>query len=53
MNTSEELNFVKDVAAATGVILDPVYRYLFVPQIVHCQIVLCMGLLVQTFRMEK
>ncbi|KAG2411200.1 putative D-cysteine desulfhydrase [Vigna angularis] len=25
MNTSEELNFVKDVAAATGVILDPVY----------------------------
>lgn len=27
MNTSEELKFVKDVANATGVILDPVYRY--------------------------
>ncbi|MED6210174.1 hypothetical protein PIB30_061648 [Stylosanthes scabra] len=25
MNTSEELNFVKEVAAATGVVLDPVY----------------------------
>ncbi|KAF7822046.1 putative D-cysteine desulfhydrase 1, mitochondrial [Senna tora] len=25
MNTSEELNFVKEIAAATGVILDPVY----------------------------
>ncbi|KAG9139901.1 hypothetical protein Leryth_015265 [Lithospermum erythrorhizon] len=27
MNTSEELQFVKQVAEATGVILDPVYRY--------------------------
>ncbi|RZB95461.1 Bifunctional D-cysteine desulfhydrase/1-aminocyclopropane-1-carboxylate deaminase, mitochondrial [Glycine soja] len=26
MNTSEELNFVKEVATATGVVLDPVYR---------------------------
>ncbi|KEH21438.1 1-aminocyclopropane-1-carboxylate deaminase, putative [Medicago truncatula] len=26
MNTSEELNFVKEVAEATGVVLDPVYR---------------------------
>ena len=26
MNTAEELKFVKDVAAATGIILDPVYR---------------------------
>ncbi|XP_057975832.1 putative D-cysteine desulfhydrase 1, mitochondrial isoform X2 [Malania oleifera] len=26
MNTSEELKFVKEVAAATGVVLDPVYR---------------------------
>ncbi|XP_024954186.2 putative D-cysteine desulfhydrase 1, mitochondrial isoform X1 [Citrus sinensis] len=25
INTSEELNFVKDIAAATGVVLDPVY----------------------------
>ncbi|RRT60992.1 hypothetical protein B296_00020256 [Ensete ventricosum] len=25
MNTAEELQFVKDVAAATGVVLDPVY----------------------------
>lgn len=33
MNTSEELNFVKEVAEATGVVLDPVYRYLFDP---HC-----------------
>jgi len=31
MNTSEELNFVKEVAEATGVVLDPVYRYLFDP----------------------
>jgi len=35
MNTSEELNFVKEVAATTGVVLDPVYRYLFVPYIVY------------------
>ncbi len=27
INTSEELKFVKEVAAATGVVLDPVYRY--------------------------
>lgn len=27
MNTSEELKFVKEVASSTGVILDPVYRY--------------------------
>lgn len=27
MNTSEELKFVKEIAEATGVILDPVYRY--------------------------
>jgi len=27
MNTSEELEFVKKVASSTGVILDPVYRY--------------------------
>ncbi|GAA0155697.1 deaminase [Lithospermum erythrorhizon] len=27
MNTSEELQFVKQVVEATGVILDPVYRY--------------------------
>ncbi|KAL2896895.1 Bifunctional D-cysteine desulfhydrase/1-aminocyclopropane-1-carboxylate deaminase mitochondrial [Bienertia sinuspersici] len=27
INTQEELKFVKDIAAATGVILDPVYRY--------------------------
>lgn len=27
MNTSEELKFVMDIAAATGVVLDPVYRY--------------------------
>ncbi|KAH1236186.1 Bifunctional D-cysteine desulfhydrase/1-aminocyclopropane-1-carboxylate deaminase, mitochondrial [Glycine max] len=26
MNTSEELNFVKEVATATGVVHDPVYR---------------------------
>jgi hypothetical protein len=32
MNTSEELNFVKEVAEATGVVLDPVYRYLFDPR---------------------
>jgi len=49
MNTSEELNFVKDVAAATGVILDPVYRYLFVPQIVHCQIIFVYGSICASF----
>jgi D-cysteine desulfhydrase len=27
INTLEELKFVKEVAAATGVVLDPVYRY--------------------------
>ena len=27
MNTSEELKFLKDIASATSVILDPVYRY--------------------------
>lgn len=27
MNTSEELKFLKDLASATSVILDPVYRY--------------------------
>jgi D-cysteine desulfhydrase len=27
MNTAEEVDFVKDIAAATGIILDPVYRY--------------------------
>lgn len=27
INTEEELNFVKEIAEATGVILDPVYRY--------------------------
>ncbi|PIA33701.1 hypothetical protein AQUCO_04000038v1 [Aquilegia coerulea] len=27
MNTTEELEFVKEVAAATGVVLDPVYRH--------------------------
>lgn len=27
INTAEELNFVKEIAEATGVILDPVYRY--------------------------
>jgi len=26
MNTAEELKFVKDIAGATGVVLDPVYR---------------------------
>lgn len=26
MNTAEELEFVKDVAKATGIVLDPVYR---------------------------
>jgi hypothetical protein len=26
MNTPEELKFVKDIAAATGIVLDPVYR---------------------------
>ena len=26
INTSEEIKFVKDIATATGVILDPVYR---------------------------
>jgi 1-aminocyclopropane-1-carboxylate deaminase/D-cysteine desulfhydrase-like pyridoxal-dependent ACC family enzyme len=26
MNTTEELKFVKDIAAATGIVLDPVYR---------------------------
>jgi 1-aminocyclopropane-1-carboxylate deaminase/D-cysteine desulfhydrase-like pyridoxal-dependent ACC family enzyme len=26
MNTAEELKFVKDIAAATGIVLDPVYR---------------------------
>ena len=27
MNTTEELKFVKEIAEATGVILDPVYRF--------------------------
>lgn len=27
INTSEELKFVKEIATATGVVLDPVYRY--------------------------
>jgi 1-aminocyclopropane-1-carboxylate deaminase/D-cysteine desulfhydrase-like pyridoxal-dependent ACC family enzyme len=27
MNTAEELKFVKDIATATGIVLDPVYRY--------------------------
>lgn len=27
MNTSEELKFLKDIASATSVILDPVYRF--------------------------
>jgi hypothetical protein len=27
MNTAEELKFVKDIAVATGIVLDPVYRY--------------------------
>ena len=27
MNTTEELKFVKEVAEATGVVLDPVYRF--------------------------
>lgn len=27
MSTAEELKFVKEVATATGVVLDPVYRY--------------------------
>lgn len=27
MNTAEELKFVGDIAEATGVVLDPVYRY--------------------------
>jgi 1-aminocyclopropane-1-carboxylate deaminase/D-cysteine desulfhydrase-like pyridoxal-dependent ACC family enzyme len=26
MNTAEELKFIKDIAAATGIVLDPVYR---------------------------
>jgi D-cysteine desulfhydrase len=26
MNTAEELKFVKDIAASTGIVLDPVYR---------------------------
>lgn len=26
MNTAEELEFVKKIAAATGIVLDPVYR---------------------------
>jgi 1-aminocyclopropane-1-carboxylate deaminase/D-cysteine desulfhydrase-like pyridoxal-dependent ACC family enzyme len=26
MNTTEELKFVKDIATATGIVLDPVYR---------------------------
>lgn len=26
MNTAEELEFVKDIAKATGIVLDPVYR---------------------------
>lgn len=37
MNTSEELTFVKEVAESTGVVLDPVYRYLFVVYIAYCQ----------------
>ena len=27
MNTTEELNFVKEIAETTGVVLDPVYRF--------------------------
>lgn len=27
INTTEELRFVKEVAEATGVVLDPVYRF--------------------------
>lgn len=27
ISTAEELKFVKEIATATGVILDPVYRY--------------------------
>lgn len=27
INTAEELNFVREVAESTGVVLDPVYRY--------------------------
>lgn len=26
INTSEEINFVKEIAATTGIVLDPVYR---------------------------
>lgn len=35
MNTSEEINLVKEISKATGVILDPVYRYLSLKCIIY------------------
>ena len=35
MNTPEELNFVREVAESTGVVLDPVYRYVVIITLVE------------------
>jgi 1-aminocyclopropane-1-carboxylate deaminase/D-cysteine desulfhydrase-like pyridoxal-dependent ACC family enzyme len=36
MNTTEELKFVKDIAAATGIVLDPVYRCAILSFFMRC-----------------
>ena len=61
INTSEELKFVADIAAATGVVLDPVYRFVSIiclafcsatPDVSVCHSSDCLFLLVGKLRID-
>lgn len=50
MNTAEELKFVKDIAATTGVVLDPVYRWLpFLRHFVLVSLIFLLGYIVKMY----